>query len=123
MKIMTWNTALTEGSDATAVINYVKEFLDKEDDTIAVLQQIPYKIPDKDEKWKKAIVDPSYMQFDRAFPEDKYSVSKNTTFNFSLRISESTMNNMPMDNNHICFVVLNLPSFSTNSLCSSMYVL
>lgn len=81
MKIMTWNTALTEGSDATAVINYVKEFLDKEDDTIAVLQQIPYKIPDKDEKWKKAIVDPSYMQFDMAFPEDKYTVSKNTTFN------------------------------------------
>ena len=34
MKIMTWNTALTEGSDATAVINYVKEFLDKEDDTM-----------------------------------------------------------------------------------------
>ena len=43
---MTWNTALTEGSDATAVINYVKDFLDK-DNTIAVLQQIPYRIPDK----------------------------------------------------------------------------
>ena len=84
MKIMTWNTALSEGSDATAVINYVKEFLDKEDDTIAVLQQIPYKIPDKDEKWEKAILDPSYMQFFRAFPEDIYKVSKNTTFNNGL---------------------------------------
>ena len=85
MKIMTWNTALTEGSDATAVINYVKEFLDKEDDTIAVLQQIPYKIPDEsldaDEKWRKAMEHPSYKQFVKTFPDDKYKVSKNTTFN------------------------------------------
>ena len=85
MKIMTWNTALTEGSDATAVINYVKEFLDKEDDTIAVLQQIPYKLPDEsldaDEKWENAIEHPSYTQFDKTFPKDKYTVSKNTTFN------------------------------------------
>lgn len=85
MKIMTWNTALTEGSDATAVINYVKEFLDKEDDAIAVLQQIPYKIPDEsldgDEKWRNAIKHPSYKQFDKTFPEAKYTVSKNTTFN------------------------------------------
>lgn len=85
MRIMTWNTALTEGSDATAVFNYVKEFLDK-GDAIAVLQQIPYKIPNKkeekwDEKWRKAIEHPSYTQFVRTFPEDKYIVSTNTAYN------------------------------------------
>lgn len=31
MNIMTWNTALTEGSDVNKVIDYIKEYLDKDD--------------------------------------------------------------------------------------------
>ena len=45
IKIMTWNTALTEGSNVADVLNYIKTFLDEEN-TIVVLQQIPYKDPD-----------------------------------------------------------------------------
>ena len=48
---MTWNTALTEGSNVDDVLNYIKDFL-KEDNTIAVLQQIPYKDPKK--RWAES---------------------------------------------------------------------
>ena len=68
IKIMTWNTALTEGSNVDDVLNYIKDFL-KEDNTIAVLQQIPYKDPKK--RWAESA---SYRSFVEAFPETAYKV-------------------------------------------------
>ena len=68
IKIMTWNTALTEGSNAKAVLNHIKTFLD-EANTIAVLQQIPYKDPHKG--WVES---DSYGAFVEAFPETDYKV-------------------------------------------------
>ena len=68
IKIMTWNTALTEGSNVDDVLNHIKDFL-KEDNTIAVLQQIPYKDPDKG--WVES---DSYKSFVKAFPKTEYKV-------------------------------------------------
>ena len=68
IKIMTWNTALTEGSNVDDVLNHIKDFL-KEDNTIAVLQQIPYKDPHKG--WVES---DSYGAFVEAFPETDYKV-------------------------------------------------
>ena len=79
--LMTWNTALTEVSDAAAkakakaVFKYVTDFL-KDDNTIAVLQQIPYKKRVEVNCW---IEDPLYTQFAEAFSE--YKVYKNTSYN------------------------------------------
>ena len=79
--LMTWNTALTEVSDAEAkekaVFKYVTDFLE-DDNTIAVLQQIPYKRVEGN-CW---IEDPLYTQFAEAFSEEnKYKVYKNTSYN------------------------------------------
>lgn len=68
IKILTWNTGLSEGSNAADVLDYIKSFL-KEDNTIAVLQQIPYKDPDLD--W---IESSSYRKFVEAFPYSEYRV-------------------------------------------------
>ena len=79
IKIMTWNTALTEawntalteGSNVKKVrnvLNHIKDFLD-EDNTIAVLQQIPFKDPHKG--WAESA---SYKLFVEAFPEAEYKV-------------------------------------------------
>jgi endonuclease/exonuclease/phosphatase family metal-dependent hydrolase len=68
IKIMTWNTALTEGSNVDDVLNYIKDFL-KEDNTIAVLQQIPYKDPKK--RWAESA---SYQSFVKAFLKTEYKV-------------------------------------------------
>ena len=75
MKIMTWNTALSEGSNAQAVINYVKPFIDQ-DNAVAVLQQIPYKDPDNN--WT---IFPTHAYFMAAFPENEYTIIQNTNHN------------------------------------------
>lgn len=75
MEIMTWNTGLTEGSDAQAVINYVKPFIDQ-DNAVAVLQQIPYKDPHNN--WTMF---PTYADFMAAFPENEYTIIQNTNHN------------------------------------------
>lgn len=80
MNIMTWNTALTEGSNAKGVIEYVKEYLDKKD-SIAVLQQIPYKIPDEICGWRSPIEDPVYTRLIGTFSEDKYKIFQNKNYN------------------------------------------
>ena len=77
-QILDWNTGLTE--NATNILNilqFVKTFLDREN-TIAVLQQIPYKIKDVDGRW---IYSDSYNEFVNTFPNEKYEVISNNTFN------------------------------------------
>ena len=45
--ILTWNTGLTEKSEnLNEILNFIKEYLDNEN-SVAVLQQIPYKNPEK----------------------------------------------------------------------------
>ena len=49
--ILNWNTGLTENqSNLLEILQFVKKFVDEEN-TIAVLQQIPYKIKDADGRW------------------------------------------------------------------------
>ena len=72
---MTWNTALTEGSNPKDVIEYVKSFLNQ-DNSIAVLQQIPYKDPDNN--WE---ISSTYNDFKEAFSDEKYTTKQNTDYN------------------------------------------
>ena len=74
-RIMTWNTALTEGSDPQGVIKYIKSFVD-ENNTLAVLQQIPYKDAKND-----FALHPVYSNFMETFPDSEYKVFQNKTYN------------------------------------------
>jgi len=74
--ILTWNTGLTEKSEnLNEILNFIKEYLDNEN-SVAVLQQIPYKNPEK--HWEEHDI---YKKFVEAFPTSVYSVIKNDNFN------------------------------------------
>ena len=88
IKIMTWNTALTEGSNVADVLNYIKTFLDEEN-TIVVLQQIPYKDPDAG--WAESA---SYKSFVGAFPETEYKVFNEWTTAIMYTIIVTKMENV-----------------------------
>lgn len=93
IKIMTWNTALTEGSNVADVLKYIKTFLD-EDNTIAVLQQIPYKDPDAD--WAESA---SYKSFVEAFPKTEYKVFNEwtTAIMYTIIVSKVTKKDKDKD--------------------------
>lgn len=75
-EILCWNTALTEGvSNVGDIINYIKGFLNKEN-TIAVLQQIPFKDPNNN--WEHHDI---YNRFFECFPVKEYKIEKNTSYN------------------------------------------
>ncbi len=74
-RIMTWNTALTEGSNSQDVIKYIKSFVD-ENNTLAVLQQVPYK--DANNSFE---IHQVYSDFMKAFADSKYKVFQNNTYN------------------------------------------
>ena len=74
---MTWTTALTEGSNSQGVINYVKNFVD-ENNTLAVLQQIPYKYKDENNNY---VLHQAYIDFMETFSDDEYKVFQNNTYN------------------------------------------
>ena len=76
--ILNWNTGLTENqSNLLEILQCVKKFVDEEN-TIAVLQQIPYKIKDADGRW---VYSNSYNEFVEIFSEEKYEIISNNTFN------------------------------------------
>ena len=76
--ILNWNTGLTENqSNLLEILQFVKKFVDEEN-TIAVLQQIPYKIKDADGRW---VYSNSYNEFVEIFSEEKYEIISNNTFN------------------------------------------
>lgn len=79
IEILNWNTGLTEGTgNILDVINYVNEFLEKEN-TIAVLQQIPFKIKDCKNNW---VNHRDYEKFMEAFSLKKgYVIFKNDKYN------------------------------------------
>lgn len=77
-QILNWNTGLTE--DTTNLLDisqFIKTFLDGEN-TIAVLQQIPFKMKNEDGRW---IYSNSYNKFVAKFPRDKYNIISNNKFN------------------------------------------
>ena len=64
--ILNWNTGLTEDDQfLEEILQYIKGFLDQ-DNSIAVLQQIPYK--DYENKWNLHAI---YMRILEVFPEKK----------------------------------------------------
>ena len=74
--ILNWNTGLTEDDQfLEEILQYIKGFLDQ-DNSIAVLQQIPYK--DYENKWNLHAI---YMRILEVFPEIEYSIIKNDNFN------------------------------------------
>ena len=107
--IMTWNTGLTEGSDPKKALAYIKGFLDEQDNTIAVLEQIPYRLPDDVEGWSKPIEHPIYTQFMKTFSD--YNIFKNTEYNHGcIRMLTVIVTKMTG--------VLSLPLVTTNRECA-----
>ena len=78
--ILNWNTGLTEhkeeSKDYIKIIEYVKVFLQKEN-AIAVLQQIPYKVKNSDNKWVFTHV---YKYIEDSFKEKRYTIVCNNTY-------------------------------------------
>lgn len=78
ISIMTWNTALTDPnkrSNAHDVMTFVSDYLKKEN-TIAVLQEIPYKNPE--DRWN---LHEDYRNIMLEFSNKKYRVFKNESYN------------------------------------------
>jgi endonuclease/exonuclease/phosphatase family metal-dependent hydrolase len=77
-KILNWNTGLTESEEYYCeIVHFVRSFLEGEN-TIAVLQQIPYKIKDTDGSW---VLSKAYIKFISDFPMEKYHISSNNEYN------------------------------------------
>lgn len=101
-QILDWNTGLTENStNLLDILQFVKTFLDGEN-TIAVLQQIPYKLKDIDGKW---IYSDSYNVFVNTFSKEKYMVISNDTYNkgyvFMQTVIVTRIKGFPPKNNSI----------------------
>lgn len=101
-QILNWNTGLTEDTtNLLDILQFIKTFLDGEN-TIAVLQQIPFKMKNEDGKW---IDSDSYNEFVTTFPSDKYKIISNNTFNdgriFMLTVIVTRIETSPPKDNNI----------------------
>lgn len=101
-QILDWNTGLTENAtNLIDIMQFVKMFLDGEN-TIAVLQQIPYKIKGVDGGWTYS---DSYHEFINTFPNEEYEVISNDTFNngfiFMQTVIVTRVKALPPKNNSI----------------------
>lgn len=87
-QILNWNTALTEKrntaltktekeNNLSKILQFIKKFLDGKN-TIAVLQQIPFKMKNEDGSW---IYSDSYKKFETEFSSDEYKIISNNDFN------------------------------------------
>lgn len=77
VEIMSWNTALTEKFEhCENITKYIKEFLNKEN-SVAVLQQIPFKKKIND-KWE---IDLKYETIKKEFPKEQYCIFCNEEYN------------------------------------------
>lgn len=84
-KILDWNTGLSESDKYyPEIFQYIKKFLDEEN-TIAVLQQIPYKTFGK---WGDS---PLYLKFKNEFPREKYSICKNDEYNNGMIVMQTVI--------------------------------
>ena len=87
-QILNWNTALTEKrntaltktekeNNLSKILQFIKKFLDGKN-TIAVLQQIPFKMKNEDGSW---IYSDSYKKFETEFSSNEYKIISNNDFN------------------------------------------
>ena len=76
-QILNWNTGLTEDTtNLLDILQFIKTFLDGEN-TIAVLQQIPFKMKNEDGRW---IYSDSYNEFVTTFSSEKYKIISNKLY-------------------------------------------
>lgn len=76
--ILNWNTGLTENTSSyLEIFEYVKSFL-KDEFSIAVLQQIPYKTKTPEGKWNISDI---YNEFVGFFPKTEYQIFENKSYN------------------------------------------
>ena len=101
-QILNWNTGLTEDTtNLLDILQFIKTFLDREN-TIAVLQQIPFKRKNEDGRW---IYSDSYNEFVTTFSSGKYKIISNNTFNngfiFMQTVIVTRVKSFPPKNNDI----------------------
>ena len=101
-QILNWNTGLTEDTtNLLDILQFIKTFLDREN-TIAVLQQIPFKMKNEDGRW---IYSDSYNEFVTTFSSGKYKIISNNTFNngfiFMQTVIVTRVKSFPPKNNDI----------------------
>lgn len=81
LNIMTWNTGITESKEKHLenIIKYIKDYLEK-DNSIAFLQQFPFKIYKKNTHPKDWEISPQYNRLIEVFSESDYKILANTFY-------------------------------------------
>lgn len=91
--ILCWNTALSEKNyekNKDGIFNYINAFLEDNDNSIIILQQIPYK--DSKNRWNISAI---YNDFEKRF--NKYQVMKNTDwYEYIVMVTVAITKNIPI---------------------------